>query len=69
MVLGGHLVARHLAARGRCLTRARSAGRMRRSNSGGLEAEIPGGEFRRGGTRATAGPRLGWSGHRGREDE
>ena len=43
---------------------------MRRSNSGGLEADIPdGGEFRRGGTRATAGPRLGWSGDRGREDE
>ncbi|XP_043200958.1 liprin-beta-1-like isoform X6 [Amphibalanus amphitrite] len=45
-------------------------GRMKRSNSGSLEADIPdGGEFRRGGTRATAGPRLGWSGEKSREDD
>ncbi|XP_037070602.1 liprin-beta-1-like [Pollicipes pollicipes] len=45
-------------------------GRMKRSNSGGLEPEIPdGGEFRRGGTRPTAGPRLGWGGERSRDDD
>ena len=37
-------------------------GKMKRSNSGNLE-DLPGdGEFRRGGIRATAGARLGWSG-------
>ncbi|XP_031616692.1 liprin-beta-2 isoform X5 [Contarinia nasturtii] len=37
-------------------------GKLRRSNSGNLE-ELPldGSEFRRGGIRATAGPRLGWN--------
>nr|CAD7442393.1 unnamed protein product [Timema bartmani] len=36
-------------------------GRIKRSGSGNLE-DLPGeGEFRRGGVRATAGPRLGWS--------
>lgn len=36
-------------------------GRMKRSGSGNLE-DLPGeGEFRRGGVRATAGPRLGWN--------
>ncbi|XP_055307825.1 liprin-beta-1 isoform X4 [Sitodiplosis mosellana] len=38
-------------------------GKLRRSNSGNLEdLPLDGGEFRRGGIRATAGPRLGWSG-------
>ncbi|XP_069695490.1 liprin-beta-2 isoform X7 [Periplaneta americana] len=36
-------------------------GRMKRSGSGNLD-DLPGeGEFRRGGVRATAGPRLGWT--------
>lgn len=36
---------------------------MKRSNSGNLE-DLPGdGEFKRGGVRSTAGPRLGWSGY------
>ena len=34
---------------------------MKRSGSGNLD-DLPGeGEFRRGGVRATAGPRLGWT--------
>lgn len=38
-------------------------GKLRRSNSGNLEdLPLDGSEFRRGGIRATAGPRLGWSG-------
>lgn len=37
-------------------------GKIKRSNSGNLE-ELPiDGEFKRGGVRSTAGPRLGWSG-------
>lgn len=37
-------------------------GRMKRSGSGNLE-DLPGdGEFRRGGIRATASARLGWTG-------
>jgi SAM domain (Sterile alpha motif) len=37
-------------------------GKIKRSNSGNLE-DLPGeGEFKRGGVRSTAGPRLGWSG-------
>lgn len=39
-------------------------GKLRRSNSGNLEdLPLDGSEFRRGGVRATAGPRLGWSGN------
>lgn len=37
-------------------------GKMKRSNSGNLEELPSDGEFRRGGMRATAGARLGWSG-------
>lgn len=37
-------------------------GKLRRSNSGNLEdLPLDGNEFRRGGIRATAGPRLGWN--------
>lgn len=37
-------------------------GKLRRSNSGNLEdLPLDGSEFRRGGIRATAGPRLGWN--------
>lgn len=37
-------------------------GKLRRSNSGNLEdLPLDGSEFRRGGVRATAGPRLGWN--------
>lgn len=37
-------------------------GKLRRSNSGNLEdLPLDIGEFRRGGVRATAGPRLGWN--------
>lgn len=37
-------------------------GKLRRSNSGNLEdLPLDGGEFRRGGVRATAGARLGWN--------
>lgn len=37
-------------------------GKLRRSNSGNLEdLPLDGNEFRRGGVRATAGPRLGWN--------
>lgn len=36
-------------------------GKMKRSNSGNLEDLPSDGEFRRGGIRATAGPRLGWN--------
>ncbi|CAG0884666.1 unnamed protein product [Darwinula stevensoni] len=36
-------------------------GKMKRSNSGSLTEDLPPGEFKRGGTRATAGPRLDWS--------
>ncbi|XP_063223981.1 liprin-beta-1-like isoform X2 [Bacillus rossius redtenbacheri] len=36
-------------------------GRIKRSGSGNLEDLTGEGEFRRGGVRATAGPRLGWS--------
>lgn len=37
-------------------------GKLRRSNSGNLEdLPLDGGEFRRGGVRATAGPRLCWN--------
>lgn len=36
--------------------------KLRRSNSGNLEdLPLDGGDFRRGGVRATAGPRLGWN--------
>lgn len=37
-------------------------GKIKRSNSGNLEDLSGDGEFRRGGIRATAGARLGWSG-------
>lgn len=37
-------------------------GKIKRSNSGNLEDLSGDGEFRRGGVRATAGARLGWSG-------
>lgn len=37
-------------------------GKLRRSNSGNLEdLPLDRNEFRRGGIRATAGPRLGWN--------
>lgn len=36
-------------------------GKIKRSNSGNLEDLPAEGEFRRGGVRATAGPRLGWN--------
>ncbi|XP_042560972.1 liprin-beta-1 isoform X2 [Clupea harengus] len=36
-------------------------GRLRRSHSTSFNLDVAEGEFRRGGVRATAGPRLGWS--------